>query len=74
MKSIIEHLGTHDFPRLRVGIGRPSHGDPADYVLSDFTPDQRIAIEDAYERVISAVQLWLAEGIEGAMNRYNVNS
>jgi PTH1 family peptidyl-tRNA hydrolase len=71
MKSIIEHLDTNGFPRLRVGIGRPTHGDPVDYVLSDFTPDQRITIEEVYERAISAVELWVAEGIEAAMNRSN---
>ena len=63
MKSIIEHLGTDNFPRLRVGIGRPTHGDPVDYVLSDFTSDQRIAMEEVYGRVVSAVELWLVEGL-----------
>jgi PTH1 family peptidyl-tRNA hydrolase len=72
-KSIIEHLGTNGFCRLRVGIGRPPHGDPVDYVLGDFTPDERIAIDEARERVVFAVELWLAEGIVVAMNRYNVN-
>jgi len=73
MQSIIEHLGSNGFPRLRVGIGRPTHGDPVDYVLGDFTPDEQIAIDDAYERVVSAVELWLAEGIAAAMNRYNLS-
>jgi PTH1 family peptidyl-tRNA hydrolase len=73
MKSIIEHLGTNGFPRLRVGIGRPTHGDPMDYVLSDFTLDERIAMDAAYERAISAVELWLTEGIVAAMNTYNLN-
>jgi PTH1 family peptidyl-tRNA hydrolase len=73
MNSIIEHLGTGGFPRLRVGIGRPAHGDPEDYVLSDFAPDERITIEETYERAISAVELWLAEGIVAAMNRYNLS-
>jgi PTH1 family peptidyl-tRNA hydrolase len=73
MKSIIEHLGTSGFCRLRVGIGRPPHGDPVDYVLGDFTPDERIAMDEAYERVVSAVELWLAEGIVVAMNKYNLN-
>lgn len=72
MKSIIAHLGTNGFPRLRMGIGRPSHGDPVDYVLGDFAPDERIAIDEAYERAISAVELWLTEGIEAAMNQYNI--
>ena len=73
MKSIIEHLGTGGFPRLRVGIGRPTHGDPVDYVLSDFAPDERRTIEETYERAIAAVELWLAKGIVAAMNRYNLS-
>jgi PTH1 family peptidyl-tRNA hydrolase len=71
MKSVIEHLGSNGFPRLRVGIGRPTHGDPVDYVLSDFAPDEQIAMEQAYERAVSAVELWLTEDIAAAMNRHN---
>lgn len=71
MRSIIEHLGTNGLPRLRVGIGRATHGDPVDYVLGDFTPNERIAIKEAYKRAVSAVELWLAEGIVAVMNRYN---
>ena len=73
MKSIIGRLGANGFPRLRVGIDRPSHGDPADYVLGDFTPDERITIDVVYERAVSAMELWLAEGIAAAMNRYNLS-
>jgi len=71
MKSIIEHLGANGFPRLRVGTGRPTHGDPVDYVLDDFTLDERITIDVVYEKVVSAVELWLTEGVAAAMNRYN---
>jgi len=71
MKSIMEHLGCNGFPRLRVGIGRPVHGDPVDYVLGDFTPDEQITIDEVYERVVFAMELWLAEGIVAVMNRYN---
>ena len=71
MKSIIEHLGSNGFPRLRVGIGRPTHGDPVDYVLSNFAPDEQIVMEQAYERAVSAVELWLTEDIVAAMNRHN---
>jgi len=72
VRSIIEHLGSRDFPRLRVGIGRPpGRMDPVDYVLGDFTPEERPVIEEAYERAIAAVECWLREGIVEAMNRYN---
>ena len=74
MLSLVESLGTQDFPRLRVGIGRPpGKMDPVDYVLGDFTPEERIAIEEACERAIAAVGCWLTEGIVEAMNRYNLN-
>lgn len=72
MKSIMERLGANGFPRLRVGIGRPAHGDPVDYVLDDFTLDERITIDEVYERVVSAVELWLTEGVVAAMNEYNL--
>jgi len=75
MRSIIEALGSQDFPRLRVGIGRPPAGeDPVDYVLSDFTPEEGAIMEEVYERVLAAVECWLTEGIGEAMGRYNPRS
>jgi PTH1 family peptidyl-tRNA hydrolase len=72
MRSIIQHLGTEDFPRLRVGIGRPPAGwDPADYVLSPFTEDELPVVVDVKERAVAAIECWLTEGIEAAMTRFN---
>ncbi len=71
MKSIIESLGTQAFPRLRIGIGRPPHEDAVDYVLSHFTLDEEIAIENACERAVAAVECFLTEGLAAAMNEYN---
>jgi PTH1 family peptidyl-tRNA hydrolase len=71
MRSIIEALGSQAFPRLRVGIGRPPGNDAVSYVLSDFTADEQITLEGVYERVVAAVELFLREGIEAAMNEYN---
>ncbi len=72
MRSVIEHLGTQSFPRLRIGIGRPpGQMDPADYVLQDFTPDEEAVVEEAIERAIAAIQTWLTEGLEKAMSLYN---
>ena len=71
MRSIIEALGSQAFPRLRVGIGRPPGDDAVSYVLSDFTADEQITLESVYERVVAAVELFLKEGIEAAMNAYN---
>ena len=71
MRSIIEALGSQAFPRLRVGIGRPPGNDAVSYVLSDFTADEQITLESVYERIVAAVELFLREGIEAAMNAYN---
>ena len=71
MLSIIETLGTQRFARLRVGIGRPTHGDPEDYVLDDFTLDEAIVMQGAYERAAQAVEVFVTPGIEAAMNQFN---
>jgi PTH1 family peptidyl-tRNA hydrolase len=72
VKSIIRHLGTHDFPRIRVGIGRPpGRMDPADYVLHDFSAQEEELFGPLRERICDAIDCWLFDGIEIAMNRYN---
>ncbi len=72
LKSIIEHLGTQTFPRLRVGIGRPVHGDPMDFVLQDFTGDEWIDMNATLDRTVEAIEHWLAHGIDAAMNVFNL--
>jgi PTH1 family peptidyl-tRNA hydrolase len=71
-RSMIAHLGSDRFPRLRVGVGR---GDPrrdlADHVLARFDPDEAEQVECAIARAADAVELFLAEGIKAAMNRFN---
>ncbi|MGQ9627382.1 MAG: aminoacyl-tRNA hydrolase [Anaerolineae bacterium] len=72
MRSIIESLGTQDFPRLRVGIGRPpGHMNPADYVLQDFSPEEEEMMEEVCDRAVAAVELFLRGGVASAMNTYN---
>jgi PTH1 family peptidyl-tRNA hydrolase len=72
MRSIIEHLGAQGFPRLRIGIGRPpGRMDPAAYVLQDFSAEEIPLLEETLERAIAAIEVWLREGVETAMNRYN---
>jgi PTH1 family peptidyl-tRNA hydrolase len=72
MRSIIEHLGTRDFPRLRIGIGRPpGRMDPAAYVLQDFSADEEPLLEETLERAVAAIETWLRQGVEMAMDRYN---
>lgn len=71
--SLLTALGTHEFCRLKIGIGRPPPGEePADYVLSPFTQEERPKIEAALDRAVSALECLLLEGIEVAMNRFNV--
>ncbi len=77
MESIIEKVGSSDFPRLRVGIGRPPGPrayDPevvARYVLSPFSAAERPLIDAALDRAVEALIVWVREGIEAAMNRFN---
>lgn len=72
MESIVNKLGTRDFPRLRVGIGRPpGRMDPADYVLHDFDPSQLDLLPEVLGRVVDAIRVFVIEGIEPAMNIYN---
>ncbi|MBA7574107.1 Peptidyl-tRNA hydrolase [subsurface metagenome] len=76
INSIIQELGTQDFIRLRVGIGRPdkpeiSEDDIIAYVLSDFTPDEKKAIDKIIPQVGEAILCLLTEGLTPAMNRFN---
>jgi PTH1 family peptidyl-tRNA hydrolase len=72
LKNIIQHLGTTDFSRIRFGIGRPpGRMNPKDYVLQAFQGDDRILAAEIASRAADAVELWLREGIEAAMTRYN---
>ena len=72
MRSIIQHLGSQEFARLRVGIGRPpGRMDPADYVLQDLNTDEEEMFEDSLDRAVATIQTWLIEGVEEAMSRHN---
>jgi len=78
--SIIAELGSQNFIRIRVGIGRPvknegftefSEDEIINYVLSDFTPDEKQAITQVIPRVSEAILYLLTEGLVAAMNKYN---
>jgi len=72
LKSIIEQLGTEEFPRLRVGVGRgDARRDLADHVLSRFDPDERETIEAATLEAADAAEMFVAEGIERVMSTFN---
>ena len=72
MESLIRHLQTDRVPRARVGIGRPHEPmDPAAYVLQNFSDDEEIVFESLRQRTADAVECWLFEGTDIAMNRFN---
>jgi len=80
INSIISALGSEDFPRIKVGIGRPTTENGTaitdeevivNYVLSDFTPQEEAAIKPAIVSAAEAIQCILTEGIVAAMNRFN---
>jgi PTH1 family peptidyl-tRNA hydrolase len=72
MASIIERLGTQEFPRLRIGIGRPpGRMDAAGYVLQDFSKAEVEILTPALERALEAVLTFVSQGLEAAMNQYN---
>ena len=72
LASIIKAIGTEEFPRLRVGIGRPpGQMDPTDYVLKKFSAEQEKEMVLTRARAVDAIETWLAQGIEAAMNQYN---
>ncbi len=75
MRSIIQHVGTRSFPRLRIGIGRPpGRMDPAAYVLQDFSAEELAVLEETLDQATAAIETWLDEGIEMAMSRHNARS
>lgn len=71
MKSIIQHLGSDNFSRIRLGIGRPERQGVIDFVLQSFSKDEIQQAKEAVEYAASAVECILAEGIDKAMNKYN---
>ena len=72
MKSITQHLGTQDFPRIRFGIGRPpGRMDPAAYVLLPFKAEEESLVIETIDRAVKAIAYWFDHGLDNTMNRYN---
>ncbi len=75
MNSIIEQLATQAFPRLRLGIGRPpGRMAAAGYVLRDFSGDELDVLSDALDRAVDALEVFVRQGINAAMNRFNADT
>ena len=74
MMSAIERLGTDEFPRLRLGIGRPpGQMNAPDYVLQNFSTGDLALINETLDRAVEAALLWVTDGLEKAMTKYNRN-
>lgn len=72
MRSIINHLGTQEFPRIRFGVDRPpGKMRGKDFVLQPFLKEQEPLVIETIDRAVKAMRLWLADGIDMAMNRQN---
>lgn len=73
LKNIIAHLGTDQFPRIRLGVGQKPHPDydMADWVLGKFQGEDKKAVEEAVKRAADAAECLIREGVDKAMNRYN---
>lgn len=72
IKSIISHLGSEEFPRIKVGVGdKPKDWDLADYVLSRFPKEEEPIIRDSLKRTSEAVKSIITDGMAAAMNIYN---
>jgi peptidyl-tRNA hydrolase, PTH1 family len=75
LADIIRKLATEEFPRLRIGIGRPpGQMDAADFVLSKFKRSEQDTMDDAIVRAAEGVELWIRSGVGPAMNRINAAS
>jgi PTH1 family peptidyl-tRNA hydrolase len=73
IKSIIEAIGTSQFMRMKIGVGRPAPGqDSADYVLEAVTKEEMIVFEPCLERAVDALECLIHRGPEAAMNQFNV--
>jgi PTH1 family peptidyl-tRNA hydrolase len=73
LKNIIQHLGTDQFPRVRVGVGEKPHPDydMADWVLGKFTGEDKKAMDAAVKRTADAIECILNDGLDRGMNRFN---
>lgn len=73
IKSVIEALGTPQFIRIKIGIGRPAPGqDAADYVLQPVTQDEMAVFAPCLERAVDALECLIHRGVAAAMNQFNV--
>ncbi|MGL4624341.1 MAG: aminoacyl-tRNA hydrolase [Culicoidibacterales bacterium] len=71
MKSLIQHLGTNQFARVRMGVSKPTHESVVNYVLGRFRPDEEAAVETSIQHTVAAMTYYLENSFENVMNRFN---
>jgi peptidyl-tRNA hydrolase, PTH1 family len=71
LRSLHQELGSSGYNRLRIGIGRPAHGNMADYVLTNFGKDELISLPRLVDGAVDALEMMLAEGLAKTMSLYN---
>lgn len=71
LRSLVQELGSGQFLRVRVGIGRPLHGDAANYVLSNFSQEETTGLPRLLDGIVDAMELLVREGLPKAMSLYN---
>lgn len=74
LRSILDHLGTQDVPRLRVGIGSSDPGEATGHVLGRFAVDERPLVEQSLDRAVEAVRFAQENDLPSAMNKFNNNT
>jgi PTH1 family peptidyl-tRNA hydrolase len=75
VESVIEALGSKEFPRVRVGVGRPpGEGEPIDYLLDAPGAEDAAILQEAVDRAADAIEVFLGHGIVSAMNRFNAHA
>jgi peptidyl-tRNA hydrolase, PTH1 family len=74
IKDIINKLGSQEFARLRVGIGKSPYPDSRNYVLGRFAGDERLVVEQSLVQAVACIKKWLTEGIDKAMTEFNIQN
>lgn len=71
LRDIIQKTSSHEFMRVRMGIGRPEHGEVTDFVLGRFRESEVVDVDELIQRACEAVELLLEQGMEAAQNRFH---
>jgi len=73
LKNIIQHLGTDQFPRIKVGVGAPEHPEHemVNWVIGNFTPAEKKVVAEAVGKALDAVECLIGRGVQEAQNRFN---